>query len=138
MSFIRYQPLGSIRRFHNDVDRLFSHQRSSDDWSPVVDIAETDDAFLLQADLPGVDPENIEITLDQGILTISGNRELSRPDEAKMRRGERIEGKFSRRFTLPELVDADSIDARSNHGVLEVTIGKQAKLTPRRIDVKAA
>lgn len=106
---------------------------------PHVDVRETADRYVLQADLPGVQPADIEITTDQGVLTILAQRGAERREDAETAvRFERFAGTFQRRFTLPEDADAEAISARSHHGVLELTIMKQAKTEPRRIAVEAA
>lgn len=109
------------------------------DWLPAVDIQEQPDSFLLKADLPGVDPENIEVTMEDGILTIQGKRESENREESNnFSRYERIKGRFLRRFTLPDTANGEAIEATTRHGVLEVTIPKQARLQPRTIAVKNA
>ncbi len=109
------------------------------DWVPAVDILEEKDRFVLRADLPGVDPDAIEISLEKGVLTLSGERHEEASVEAEgLRRIERASGKFRRRFTLPETVDAGNVSARSANGILEITIPKQPEVQPRRITVQAA
>jgi HSP20 family protein len=90
-------------------------------------------------DLPGVDPKAVEITSDQGVLTIRGQREDSRKESREgFRRVERISGAFQRRFSLPETADAQNIKAKVAHGVLEVSIPKLAQVQPLKIQVEAA
>jgi len=141
MNLIRYEPLSLLA----GMDRLF-HQRPGGfreadqaDWAPAVDIREEDEQFVLRADVPGIDPKDIEITSEDGILTIRGQREESKEREGdEVQRIERISGRFVRRFTLPENTDAEKISAEGRHGVLEVRIPKAAQVQPRRINVKAA
>ena len=105
-------------------------------WSPTVDIKEEKHRFVLFADIPGVDPKDIEITMDNGVLTIKGERALESEEErAGYRRMERARGTFHRRFSLPETADAERITARSSHGVLTIDIPKRDLATPRRIEV---
>jgi HSP20 family protein len=146
MSLVRYQPFFGVRQLQDDINRLFSDWNESDssgataDWVPSVDINEFDDQFQLYVDLPGVDPKEVEITLDSGVLTISGERymQAEKADENVVRRRtERGSGRFYRRFILPETVDADKVKATDRHGVLEIQIPKQAKAQPRRIEVAA-
>jgi HSP20 family protein len=108
------------------------------EWVPAVDIREEDSRFVLRADLPGVDPKDIEVTMDDGVLTLRGKRELEQREEREgYRRVERVTGQFFRRFTLPDTADSEAISAKSLQGVLEVSIPKQPKLQPRRITVEA-
>ena len=146
MSLTRYEPWFLMNRLHRDLDRLFSQPAASDetqqavvDWVPPVDIREEEKQFVIHADLPGVDPKTIDITLEKGVLTIRGRRELS-TCEAKdgFRRVERVSGEFYRRFSLPDTADSQSVTARFNAGVLEVSIPKQEQVLPRRITVEAA
>ena len=144
MSLITYEPWSLLNRFRRDLDALAVHQTPRSDseaaynWVPAVDIAEFDDRFVLSADIPGVDPATIDISVAEGVLTIRGER--SRDDDAATanRRIERRAGKFYRRFQLPDTVNADAVSARGEHGVLQIAIPKQAKAEPRRISVNAA
>ena len=146
MSLIKYDPLLNVRQLQNDINRLFSGWSSNDsssvtaDWVPSVDINEFSDKFQLHVDLPGVDPKDVDITLESGVLTITGERYVQgeKADEDVIRRrAERGTGRFYRRFILPETVDADNVKATDRHGVLEILIPKQAKAMPRRIEVAA-
>ena len=146
MSLVNYNPLYGVRQLQDDINRLFSGWSTNDsssvtaDWIPSVDINEFDDKFQLYIDVPGVNPEEVEITLESGVLTITGERyaQAEKADENVMRRRtERGTGRFYRRFILPETVDADKVKAIDRHGVLEILIPKQAKAQPRRIKVAA-
>lgn len=146
MSLVRYDPLFSVRQLQDDINRLFSGWSTNDssgvtaDWVPSVDINEFDDKFQLFIDVPGVDPKDVDITLESGVLTITGER-FAQAEKAEenvvSRRAERGTGRFYRRFILPESVDADKVKATDRHGVLEIMIPKQAKAQPRRIKVAA-
>jgi HSP20 family protein len=134
-----------MNRLHRDLDRLFEPVLTDDgpqnviDWAPHVDIQEEKDKFVLHADLPGVDPKDIEVSLEKGILTLRGHRELSTRDEkAGFRRVERVSGDFYRRFSLPDTADSQAVRAKHTNGVLEVIIPKQAQVMPRRIQIEAA
>lgn len=106
-------------------------------WAPSVDISENETGFTLRADVPGVDPEAIDISMEKGVLTIKGERNSESTQEAEnYRRVERQSGQFYRRFTLPDSADADKIEAKSEHGVLTITIPKQEVAVSRRIEVK--
>jgi HSP20 family protein len=142
-TMIRYQPWGLHRELLNEFNRLLEHPTANDassgataDWTPAVDIEEYADRFVLHADVPGVDPASIEVTLERGVLTLAGGRE--KPAEAngvERRRIERANGRFHRRFSLPDTVDSEAVTARGNHGVLEVVIPKRPAAQPRRISV---
>ena len=146
MSLVNYDPFYGVRRLQDDINRLFSSWNSTDssgvtaDWVPSVDINEFDEKFQLFVDVPGVDPKDVEITLEGGMLTITGERfpQAEKSDENIIRRRtERGSGRFYRRFLLPDTVDADKVKAVDRHGVLEILIPKQAKAQPRRIEVAA-
>ena len=146
MSLVRYEPWRGMDQLQEEINRLFSSWSNNEstsataDWVPSVDINEYDDSFQLQVDVPGVDPKDVEITLDNGVLTISGERQYVKRenDEGMMRRrSERAYGRFYRRFILPDTVDGDKVKATDRHGVLEISIPKQAKALPRRIKVAA-
>ena len=108
-------------------------------WTPRVDIKEEPDRFLLFADIPGVDPEQIEVQMDKGILTIKGERKDEATIEAdSFSRIERHHGSFHRRFALPDSADPDRIAASGHNGVLQITIPKRPETTPRRIQVGGA
>ena len=141
MTLVRYQPWGLHRELWKEVNKLFDHGASNDtgasaDWAPTVDIEEYADKFVLYADVPGVDPASIEVTFSNGVLTLSGSREKrAEQKDVQTSRTERATGRFSRRFSLPDTVDSESVKASGKHGVLEVVIPKRASSQPRRIEV---
>jgi HSP20 family protein len=142
MNLIRYQPWGLMNGLHHDLDRLLERQCDDAraticDWSPTTDIREEDDRFVLRADVPGVDPKDIEITMEKGVLTVRGVRSAEKEIEKQSYlRVERTTGSFCRRFNLPDTADSDNITAKSTLGVLEVVIPKHAEIQPRRIDIQ--
>jgi len=147
MSLIRYEPWSLVNRLHHDLDRIFGREFAQDDdshgavsdWMPAVDVQETKDAFVLRADLPGVDPKDIDVTMENGVLTLRGRRQSeSATEDGGYRRVERISGEFFRRFTLPDVADAESISAQTSNGVLTVRIAKRPEVQPRRIEVKGS
>jgi HSP20 family protein len=143
MTIVRYEPWSLASRFQRDIDRLFGAPQTtaadSGAWLPPVDVHEENDRFLLHVDLPGVDPKAVEITSEQGVLTIRGRREEARREARDgYRRIERITGEFQRRFSLPETADVQNIKAKAANGVLEVSIPKVAQVQPQRITVEAA
>lgn len=125
----------------NVFDRFFQQQTESDSsnvvtsqWAPRVDIKEEDRRFVIFADIPGVDPANIEVSMDKGILTMKGERVVeTREQTGRFTRLERSHGVFHRRFALPDSADSEGITASGRQGVLEVSIPKRAESTPRRI-----
>lgn len=106
-------------------------------WAPLVDIHEQPERFVLYADIPGVDPQDIEVQMDRGLLTIKGQRTLesSSGDNGRFSRIERLHGVFHRRFALPDSADPEGIQAHGRNGVLEVVIPKRPESKPRRIKV---
>jgi HSP20 family protein len=147
MNMIHYEPLGALRTLRDDVNRLLTGALDGEDgssvvtsrWAPAVDIKEEDERFVIHADIPGVDPKDIEITLDNGMLTIRGERRLEAKQEGDhgYRRVERLHGTFYRRFSLPDTADPEKVQAKGSHGVLEVVIPKQAAVQPKRIRVSS-
>lgn len=141
MSITRYEPWALHRELLNEVNRLFDRTTDASsaataDWVPPVDIEEYADRFVLHADVPGIEPSSIEITLEKGVLTLSGSREQTVEQAGvERRRSERAGGKFLRRFVLPDTVDADNVSASGKNGVLEVVIPKRAQAQPRKIAV---
>ena len=109
------------------------------DWVLAVDIVEEIDRFVLQADVPGVDPAKIEISIDADILSLSGERHSKPSDQSEsFTKIERSSGKFYRQFTLPETANTEDITAKCSNGILEITIPKKSKAETKRITVQAA
>lgn len=144
MSVTRQDYWSVMPRLQDEINRLFGTARENDSssatatWVPPVDIHEYADRFELYVDLPGVDPAKVELTLDGGILTLAGQR-LEQPakvgEDAQGRRTERGQGNFHRRFVLPDTADGEKVNATGRNGVLTVTIPKQQKALPRRIQI---
>lgn len=145
MNLTRFEPWSIVDLLHRDLDRI-AHTRFGNsetenpvaNWVPAVDIVEQKDRFVLRADVPGVDPDNIDVSMDAGVLTVSGERisENVTEDEG-FRRVERASGRFFRRFNLPDTADAENITAKSSNGILEVSIPKLPEVQARRIAVDA-
>ena len=115
----------------------FAYYQPDAAWAPSVDVREDAERFTVQADLPGVESKDIQVTADDGLLTIRGERRFERKDaKSGFERLERAEGRFLRRFTLPDNVNSEAIKARHNNGVLEIVIPKQALPEPRRINIE--
>ena len=146
MNLVRFEPWSIADFMHRDFDRLarrplrrFDGETAVADWSPAVDIVEEKDRFVLQADLPGVDRDDIEVSMDDGVLTIAGERRAEERSEFDgVKRIERVAGRFQRRFSLPDTADSEDIKARSVNGILEISIPKRPEVQARRITVEAA
>lgn len=148
MSLMRYpQAWPAQARVHDDLKQIFDRFLNNADnpdesavvtsqWVPRVDIKEEADRFVILADLPGVDPQQVEVLMDKGILSIKGERSSETTEQSeRFSRIERRYGSFHRRFALPDTADAEGIVATGHNGVLEVVIPKRAESTPRRIQV---
>ena len=138
MNVVRWNPF-------REIDALFDAASSNSQrvaaaathWTPAVDVRESEAAYLIDLDLPAVDPAEVEITVEDGVLKVSGQREEVSETGRSVRR-ERRAGQFVRRFRLPEDADQESIDASSRHGTLSISIAKVALQAPRKIEVKVA
>lgn len=146
MNIARFEPWSYLDLLHRDLDRLVGARSAAHDsqdpvadWVPAVDIIEEKTRFVLRADVPGVNPEDIDVSMDNSVLSVSGERHaIAGDDEAGVQRIERTTGRFYRRFTLPETADADTITARCQNGILEVAIPKAQEIQARRITVEGA
>ena len=146
MNIARFEPWTFVDLLRRDLDQLTDPRRTTGnshasiaDWVPAVDILEEENRFLLRADVPGVDPEDINVSMENGVLNVSGERRAdARPEDASAQRIERAAGRFFRHFTLPETTDAEGITARCSNGILEVSIPKMPQVQARRITVEAA
>lgn len=149
MALISYDPFRMLNQIQDEMNKLFENRvaRASgsdpsnvvtSEWMPAVDIKEEPNQFVIFADVPGVDPKNIEVTMENGVLTMKGERSTESEEEREgYTRVERVRGTFYRRFTLPDTADAGKIGAKVRNGVLEVTIPKQERVHPRKITVEA-
>ncbi len=135
-------PLFTLRR---EMDRLFDDAfgrtgapAASPEWTPAVDVREEPAAYLFEIDLPGVDPEAVEVTADGGVLTVQGEKRVERRegDEGRWHIVERVSGAFRRTFQLPQNVAEDRIEASFGHGVLTVRVPKAELPKPKKIEVK--
>ncbi len=149
MNISRFEPWGLVNVLHRDLDQIAARRfglsdaedngHSIADWLPAVDIVEEKERFVLRADLPGVKADDIDVNMENGVLSISGQRVTETSDDTDgVRRLERTSGKFYRRFTLPETANPDDISAKSDNGILEVVIPKQARVKSRRIAVQSS
>ena len=132
------EPWHLLNRINRELDGAYATARNVA-YIPAVDVLEEKERFVVQADLPGVKPEDVEITAENGILTVRGERKAVTQEVSDgYERRERLTGTFTRRFTLPDNVQTDAIKAKFTHGVLEVSIPKQAVVAPKRVVVEAA
>jgi HSP20 family protein len=146
-SRFRHNPWTLLDQLYKNLDQNYSHYPAEADeettvatsaWVPAVDIKEEEDRFVIQADIPGVAPSDIEVTMEKGMLTIRGERSIHTAEERKLyKRVERTRGTFYRRFGLPDTADADRISASGKHGVLEIIIPKRQAAQTRKIDVRS-
>jgi HSP20 family protein len=141
MAIIRYEPWSLLSQLQKELERSQETQNgessvSTAEWSPAVDIKEESDKFVLHADIPGVKPEDIEINMESGVLTVKGEKNTEAETEKEgYKRVERTHGSFYRRFSLPDSANGEAISAKSKHGVLEISIPKREAIKPKRIDV---
>jgi HSP20 family protein len=146
MTIVRFEPWAFVSRVQRHLDRTLGETQVADgaegarvSWIPHVDIREEAERFVVTADVPGVEPKDIEITADKGVLTVRGKRSTEKQATSDgYERAERASGTFLRRFTLPESADAEAIKATHVNGVLELSIPKRPQEQPRRIAVQAA
>ncbi|HTV24309.1 MAG TPA: Hsp20/alpha crystallin family protein [Polyangiaceae bacterium] len=132
-----YRPFTSLLRDDFFSDREQSPWRATQGFNPAVDIVESDTAYLVKAELPGLAPENIDVQVENDVLTVRGERKYDKEEErGGYRRVERSYGSFARSFVLPKGTPIDAIDAKVEHGVLTVTIPKAPVATVRKVEVK--
>ena len=145
MTITRFEPWNYLDLLHRELDRMVdagrrtSGEQSVADWTPAVDIIEEKDRFVLRADVPGVRPDDIDVSMDNGTLSLSGERHpIAAGEDSGVQRIERATGRFLRRFTLPETANAEAITAKCTDGILEVSLPKTPEVQARRITVEAA
>lgn len=135
-SAITLDPFQGLRLFEDAVTRLMSEPRSGRPWSPAVDILETEDALTLQADLPGVKIDDIDIRVENNTLTLRGERKFGKDETVKgWHRIERGYGQFVRSFAVPNTVDTEKVGADYNNGVLSISLPKKEAAKPRQVKV---
>jgi len=132
------------REFDSVVSRFFGGEQFGEQeakrfaWTPRIDVSETDKAFVVKADLPGVAPEDLEVFVSNGLLMLRGEKiEEKNEDKENFRRSERFVGRFARTIPLPDGYDVERIAAQTSKGVVTVTIPRKAGVQPRKISVKA-
>src|SRR5438309_4206090 len=138
MPLVKYTPFADtedfpvgLRLFQDSINRLFSDQTTARPWAPAVDILETENDLIVKADLPGIDMKDIDIQLENGTLTLKGERKFEKDEKNKgFHRMERSYGSFVRYFTLPDTVDTEHVGAHYANGVWSVTLPKKAIAKP--------
>ncbi|TFH07888.1 MAG: Hsp20/alpha crystallin family protein [Nitrosomonadales bacterium] len=141
MAITRYEPWNWLNQLQSELERAPIWGSSEGSvataaWAPAVDIKEEKDRFVLHADLPGVQPEETDVSMEDGVLTIKGEKKSEAVTEREgYKRVERTYGSFHRRFSLPDTANADEIVAKSKNGVLEIIIPKRQAVQPKKITV---
>ena len=146
MNFVRWSPFRDMSILQNQMNRLFEdalHSWPTDTeasaWSPAADIYETDNDLVVHADVPGIDPKQIDIRVENNVLTIRGERRFeAKVERENFHRVERSYGTFARSFTLAAAVDSEKIQANYKNGVLSITLPKAEQAKPKRIQIAAA
>lgn len=144
MAITRYEPFNILTQLQRELDRFRdtdegSGRISTAEWTPAVDIKEEANQFVIHADIPGVNPDDIDISMENGVLTIKGEKNTeAKTDKENYKRVERIYGSFYRRFSLPDTADNDAISATFKHGVLDIVIPKREAIKPKKISVVSA
>jgi len=136
MSLTHFDPLASIRLFEDAFTRMVNEPRATRPWSPAVDIYETENELVLKADVPDVDPKEIDVHVENQTLTISGERKFEQENSGKgYHRIERSYGTFVRSFAVPNTFDTENVGAEFQNGVLTVKLPKKEAAKPRQIKV---
>jgi HSP20 family protein len=147
MALVRWEPVRELTSLQNDMNRLFNTFFDTPStgnggntprrWIPAMDLVETDEHFVLKADLPGLAEEDVNLEVEDNVLTVSGERKAEHEDKREgYVRVERSYGAFRRSLTLPEGVDPEGVSARFDKGVLEVHIPKPEERKPRRVAIQ--
>jgi HSP20 family protein len=146
MTLVRWDPLRDMAALSERINRAFSDDRAFlggngayGAWMPAVDIFERDDNVILRAELPGMNREDIDVSIENGLLTLHGERRREAEfDEGHAHRLERVHGSFTRTFVLPATVDASGVAASYKDGVLEVVLPKSEASKPKKVQIQAA
>ena len=145
MRLVRYNPWTMLDELHNTLGGFVLPVEKpagnggfeSVSWSPAVDVHEEPSRFVLRLDLPGIDLDNVELTVERGVLTVKGERNEERKSDSQgCHRVERVHGTFKRSFSLPETADSDSVEASYDRGVLEIVLAKKEQAQPRKIRIE--
>ncbi len=136
MSIVQWNPWREFDDIFGRVVRTPSEHLSGMEWLPAVDITESDSAYRIELEIPGVPTDEVEVSVKEGVLTVSGERKFETENHGRKHRIERRYGRFSRSFRLPEDADENAISARARDGVLGLTVAKKEKAQPRTIEVQ--
>ena len=147
MTLVRWNPSRELEEMSDRLNRMFNRQALPQanaketmvvaDWVPSVDVSETEGEYQIKAEIPDVKKEDVKVTLEDGVLTIQGERALEKEEKGKKyHRVERSYGSFARSFTLPDLVDEEKVRAEFKDGVLNLLLPKSEKAKPKAIEVK--
>ena len=146
MNRVRWSPFGEMNLLQNQMNRLFDSalqgwsdgdSNGTTSWTPAADIYESDNELVVNLDLPGVDPNMVDIRVENNVLTIRGERHLKEKQNENFHRVERLYGPFARAFTLSTSVDPEKIRANYKAGVLSITLPKAEAAKPKRIQIAA-
>jgi HSP20 family protein len=144
MTMSRWDPFRELSSIQNELNRLFGRTFTGEvgereaAWVPAVDIAETQERFLITAELPGVEPDDVDISVENSVLTLRGERKFYRETrEDDFHRVERRFGEFARSITLPSTADPERINASFDAGLLTIEVPKREEAKPRKIQIKA-
>lgn len=130
-----YDPFGSVRNLQREMNRLFSRYDDRDDAFPAVNIWSSEDQVMVTAELPGMNPDDIDISVVQGQLTISGQRKIDLPENMNCHRQERSQGNFTRAFRLPFDVNNEKVTAKYRDGILYISLPRLEETKPKKITV---
>lgn len=149
MNLVRWDPLRELEDMSERLNRMFARPTSTRqngkealtvaDWIPQVDISEADQEYVITAELPGLRKEDVKITLEDGVLTVQGERKHEKEEKGtRYHRVERSYGSFVRSFTLPDVIEETNVAAEFKDGVLSIRLPKSEKAKPKAIEVKVA
>ena len=142
LNLVTYDPFRELRKIQKEMNRFFdagnlrNTELSRGGWNPNVDIFETGDGLVIEAELAGLDPKDVEVSVENGVLTIHGERRFEKKDEGEnFHRIERGYGTFTRSFTLPPTVSGDNVAAHFDNGVLRLELPKRTEAKPKKIEI---
>ncbi|WP_348674609.1 Hsp20/alpha crystallin family protein [uncultured Abyssibacter sp.] len=140
MNLKHYEPISVFNALSQELDRWMDNNpgQATRAWTPAADIEETDGHYFVRLDVPGVDPQKIEVRVEKSVLTVEGEREAPASEAGRFTRVERIQGKFVRQFRLPDVANDEAIEADYAQGVLTVRIAKKQSSQPRQIEVRVS
>jgi HSP20 family protein len=148
MAMSRWDPFRDLMSIQSELNRLFGRTYAGESggstaglagaWVPPLDIYETDERFVVNVELPGIEPDSVDVSVEDSVLTIRGERSFyAEVDEESFHRVERRYGQFARSITLPQTANAEAIEASFDRGVLTITVPKVEQAKPKKIQVKA-